>query len=744
MMALPVNEYEYNLDLKFKTGGERLEFQQNSINTCKIRFRLTDEFEPINITGMTILADYESNNGHFSATTSTLDEISLINIINATQGEFDLIIASSVLQQKGKIKLQIKLVGYSGVSVFPAISISVKEGVNNEEEIQATNDFPLVMGAINSANNLIRTTQEIIEQENARIGRENIREANELMRAELTNHLNDMLPVLEDATEKEPVRQQNEINRINSFNVIKNQYQTALDNSALLGVGDLSSIPENDVVEAILNDRHEMGDIENRVDTIEDKIIELKGCVYNVKDYGLKGDGVTDDSIKFSEMINQISRGIIYFPEGTYIIENITIANKKDLIFISGGATITNKTNTTAYIWYFDNVADIYITYFKFQFVVNPSTYSSTNGLMIKTERYKNVIIDKCVFRDIACHAIYADKALDDEGVASGTTSANITISKCTFRNQTALNNPAKQSAIYLGADGEYAKIIFSEFRKCQTVIQGYGGANALFEGNTVMSCQAPFANDSALIYFASPSTSGVNSAKVIITNNEINHNTSGIDLIRCVGNDSRSERRFTITNNHMLVNGTATNSRGVVLVNADYSIFTGNYVATNASANINQTCITLDSCNYVTVDNNTFQYSSGISLINSSRVILGSNKMKLPLSGATLTIVESGSQIIPSSGVYSFRFKDTGLIGAETDNPTWTLVRNSTGVYTLTHNLGHIFYVITCTADNTTTPYIFAVKRDANNAEIRTYNLQGTLEDANIMGVLKVNSAEL
>ena len=268
MMALPVNEYEYNLDLKFKTGGERLEFQQNSINTCKIRFRLTDEFEPINITGMTILADYESNNGHFSATTSTLDEISLINIINATQGEFDLIIASSVLQQKGKIKLQIKLVGYSGVSVFPAISINVKEGVNNEEEIQATNDFPLVMGAINSANNLIRITQEIIEQENARIGRENIREANELMRAELTNHLEDMLPTLEDAVVKEPIRQQNEINRINSFNVIKNQYQTALDNSALLGVGDLNSIPENDVVEAILNDRHEMGDIENRVDTI--------------------------------------------------------------------------------------------------------------------------------------------------------------------------------------------------------------------------------------------------------------------------------------------------------------------------------------------------------------------------------------------------------------------------------------------------------------------------------------------
>ncbi len=264
-MALPVNEYEYNLDLKFKTGGERLEFQQNSINTCKIRFRLTDEFEPINITGMTILADYEGDNGRFSATTSTLDEISLINIINATQGEFDLIIASSVLQQKGKIKLQIKLVGYSGVSVFPAISINVKEGVNNEEEIQATNDFPLVMGAINSANNLIRITQEIIEQENARIGRENIREANELMRAELTNHLENMLPTLEDAVVKEPIRQQNEINRINTFNTISTEYNTALEQGSLLGVGDLNKIPESNVVQAILNDRTRMGTIESNV-----------------------------------------------------------------------------------------------------------------------------------------------------------------------------------------------------------------------------------------------------------------------------------------------------------------------------------------------------------------------------------------------------------------------------------------------------------------------------------------------
>ena len=487
--------------------------------------------------------------------------------------------------------------------------------------------------------------------------------------------------------------------------------------------------------------QHEMGDIENRVDTIEDKIIELKGCVYNVKDYGLKGDGVTDDSIKFSEMINQISRGIIYFPKGTYIIENITITNKKDLIFISGGATITNKTNTTAYIWYFDNVADIYITYFKFQFVVNPSTYSSTNGLMIKTERYKNVIIDKCVFRDIACHAIYADKALDDGGVASGTTSANITISKCTFRNQTALNNPTKQSAIYLGADGEYAKIIFSEFRKCQTVVQGFGGANTLFEGNTVMSCQAPFANDSALIYFASPSTSGVNSAKVIITNNEINHNTSGIDLIRCVGNDSRNERRFTITNNHMLVNGTSANCRGVVLVNADYSIVTGNYIATNSTSNSSQSCVLLDSCDYVTVDNNTFQYSHGISLNNGSKVIMGNNTLKNPLSGSQLTIFDSTSQIIPASGIYIFRFRDVGEVSIETDNPTWTTERIGKGTYVVTHNLGHIRYVVQCVADNTTTPVMFAIQRTANNFTIRCYDVNGNLIDMHVMGTVKVRS---
>ncbi|GEM_PF-1635750 len=72
--------------------------------------------------------------------------------------------------------------------------------------------------------------------------------------------------------------------------------------------------------------------------------------VINVKDYGVKGDGLTDDTVLLKEIFNNVQDGqVIYFPEGQYIIsDTLTVAYRwgvkilMDGGFRSDGARLSN------------------------------------------------------------------------------------------------------------------------------------------------------------------------------------------------------------------------------------------------------------------------------------------------------------------------------------------------------------------------------------------------------------------
>ncbi len=53
---------------------------------------------------------------------------------------------------------------------------------------------------------------------------------------------------------------------------------------------------------------------------------KTESCVVNVRDFGAKGDGITDDSIAIQTAINCLPRhGRLYFPEGTYLTAPICL-----------------------------------------------------------------------------------------------------------------------------------------------------------------------------------------------------------------------------------------------------------------------------------------------------------------------------------------------------------------------------------------------------------------------------------
>ncbi len=60
-------------------------------------------------------------------------------------------------------------------------------------------------------------------------------------------------------------------------------------------------------------------------------------ALYNVKDYGATGDGVTDDRQAIQDAINaaEATGGTVYFPGGNYLLKKPSISTKKELLLIT-------------------------------------------------------------------------------------------------------------------------------------------------------------------------------------------------------------------------------------------------------------------------------------------------------------------------------------------------------------------------------------------------------------------------
>lgn len=69
--------------------------------------------------------------------------------------------------------------------------------------------------------------------------------------------------------------------------------------------------------------------------------------ITNVKDYGAKGDGVTDDTAAIQSAIDNNPHCIIYFPSGTYIISDSikTSANEADKVILHLGSSTIKASN---------------------------------------------------------------------------------------------------------------------------------------------------------------------------------------------------------------------------------------------------------------------------------------------------------------------------------------------------------------------------------------------------------------
>lgn len=101
-----------------------------------------------------------------------------------------------------------------------------------------------------------------------------------------------------------------------------------------------------------------------RLENIEGSI--NGAVVKNVRDFGAKGDGVTDDTVALNTAF-QSNESAIYIPKGTYIVSGqVTILNTKK-IFGAGEDSVVKLANNVgdAHIIYSENVNNIILENFK-------------------------------------------------------------------------------------------------------------------------------------------------------------------------------------------------------------------------------------------------------------------------------------------------------------------------------------------------------------------------------------------
>ncbi len=137
---------------------------------------------------------------------------------------------------------------------------------------------------------------------------------------------------------------------------------------------------------------------------------------YNLKQFGAKGDSISDDSNYIKNAFKQINNNTLFVPKGTYMFGNsVSIYNKTNIQIIGEGEESQFKAMKDLprgkVLLYFSEIKDIVINHISLDGNIeeNPlgDVYNAQGGIeLISFWGARNVIVDDCTFEDNAYAAI--------------------------------------------------------------------------------------------------------------------------------------------------------------------------------------------------------------------------------------------------------------------------------------------------------------------------------------------------
>ena len=305
--------YSIAVDIKNVEGkySSYAKFFDDDRDTSIIKIKLLNNNYPIDLEGCTVEAEFILANNTYHDETC--------KIINTSEGIVELQLCQKCLV-KGENIVRLSILKDNEIANTPIITYEVKKGLYSDNP--NFNDDPLTPVL----------SQMLLDVK--------VTKANQI---ELQERYEKSLPKIEG--------------KIKEVESLINRVDTAIAS----GTQDLevkeARVDKNGKSYAKLGDR--LNEVDSQLEHKANKTF------INVKDFGSKGDGITDDTISFQNAINNLSENsTLEIPEGNYIITDQLIVNKQK-IRIQGKGTIVldNKTsNGNMAIFCISDSRDIYIS----------------------------------------------------------------------------------------------------------------------------------------------------------------------------------------------------------------------------------------------------------------------------------------------------------------------------------------------------------------------------------------------
>lgn len=134
--------------------------------------------------------------------------------------------------------------------------------------------------------------------------------------------------------------------------------------------------------------------------------LDVGSMFFNVTDYGAKGDGTTDDASAIQSALtacNTSGGGIVFFPEGTYLLKSSVLFYSNQTLWFENGATLKQGASIDnllmsycgAETGEYNGTHDCLI----YGAVFDGGNYT-TNNTLVGIVHSKNITFENCVFKN--------------------------------------------------------------------------------------------------------------------------------------------------------------------------------------------------------------------------------------------------------------------------------------------------------------------------------------------------------
>ena len=308
-------DHVINIDLANKINmNKSIYIKKNDTNSHKFVINIFNSGINYDLTGTTSRIYFQKADDTKVFLDCTLD--------NALTGKLSCLLTTQALSYAGLVASEITIYGTAGeILTSVTFNFTVSEVIRDDAAIQSTSEFTALTNALNAVNDAVLSIPTV-----------------EALNVDLQNNI-----VTGDALD---ITLKDDISTGNILDAeLKGDITTGDITDAALKA-DIIIAGQNEFATEITNARGGEINLDTRLDKVDTSLAETvkKGELFiNVKDYGAKGDAVTDDIIAFNNAISALppNGGVLLIPNGRYVFSaSINISNK-DVTIIGDGIQLS-------------------------------------------------------------------------------------------------------------------------------------------------------------------------------------------------------------------------------------------------------------------------------------------------------------------------------------------------------------------------------------------------------------------